>query len=138
MVNAMTMTDLPLFQALKSKMRWHQTRQGVLAENIANADTPGFGAGDVKPFSFSDHIGRETFGLATSTTKVGHISTSISGVASAKIVKDEGFEVTPSGNNVNLEEQMMKLTENQMDYQAATTLYTKSLGLIRTALSKSV
>ncbi|WFE91883.1 flagellar basal body rod protein FlgB [Roseibium porphyridii] len=134
----MTMTDLPLFQAIKSKMRWHQTRQGVLAENIANADTPGFGASDVKAFSFSDHIGRETFGLATSTTKAGHISTSISGVGSAKIVKDDGFEVTPSGNNVNLEEQMMKLTENQMDYQAATTLYTKSLGLIRTALSKSV
>jgi len=32
---------------------------------------------------------------------------------------------------------MMKITQNQMDYQAATTLYTKGLGLIRTALSKS-
>ena len=44
----MAVTDLPLFQALKSKMQWHQTRQVVLAENIANADTPGFEARDVK------------------------------------------------------------------------------------------
>ena len=42
----------------------------------------------------------------------------------------------PKGNNVVLEEQMMKVTQNQMDYQAATTLYSRGLGLIRTALSK--
>ena len=34
--------SLPLLQALTEKMRWHQSRQQVLAENIANADTPGF------------------------------------------------------------------------------------------------
>ena len=137
MVNAMTITDMPLFQALRSKMQWHQTRQGVLAENIANADTPGYSTRDLKAFTFADHIGRERFGLATSATTTGHISASISGTSTAKIETAEAFETTPSGNNVNLEEQMMKITENQMDYQAATTLYTKSLGLIRTALSKN-
>jgi len=134
----MAVTDLPLFQALKSKMQWHQTRQSVLAENIANADTPGYQAREVKEYSFEDHIGRQAFGLSTSTTKTGHIAAALGGAAKAKIEEDDSFEVTPSGNSVNLEEQMMKLTENQMDYQAATTLYTKGLGLIRTALSKSV
>ncbi|MHA7777725.1 flagellar basal body rod protein FlgB [Roseibium sp. M-1] len=134
----MAVTDLPLFQALKSKMQWHQTRQTVLAENIANADTPGFNAREVKEYSFKDHIGRQSLGLATSTTRAGHISATLGGSANAKVEEMDSFEVTPSGNSVNLEEQMMKLTENQMDYQAATTLYTKGLGLIRTALSKSV
>lgn len=138
MVNCMAMTDLPLFQALKSKMRWHQARQGVLAENIAHADTPGYGARDVKAYSFRDHIGMESLALATDTTKVAHLTGSISGTRDAKVEMVDSFEVTPSGNSVNLEEQMMKVTENQMDFQAATTLYTKGLGLIRTALSKSV
>ncbi|WP_299817040.1 flagellar basal body rod protein FlgB [uncultured Roseibium sp.] len=133
----MAVTDLPLFQALKSKMRWHQARQGVLAENIANADTPGYGAREVKAYSFKDHLSRGALALSTDTTRAGHITGNISGTKDAKIEEMDSFEVTPSGNSVNLEEQMMKITENQMDYQAATTLYTKGMGLIRTALSKS-
>lgn len=137
MVNKMAFTELPLFQALKSKMQWHQTRQSVLAENIAHADTPGFQARDVKQYSFKEHIGRTQMGLDTDVTRAGHISSTMSGNAAAKIDRQNSFEVTPSGNSVVLEEQMMKVTENQMDFQAATTLYTKGLGLIRTALSKS-
>ncbi|MEM5582052.1 flagellar basal body rod protein FlgB [Roseibium sp. AS2] len=133
----MAVTDVPLFQALKSKMLWHQTRQGVLAENIANADTPGYGARDVKEYTFAEHIGRETFGLSTLTTNAGHLTGTLAGQTDAKVEGRDTFEVTPNGNSVNLEEQMMKITENQMDYQAATTLYTKGLGLIRKALSKS-
>jgi flagellar basal-body rod protein FlgB len=48
-----------------------------------------------------------------------------------------GYEVTPDGNGVTLEDQMMKLTANQLDYQAVTTLYSRGLGLIRTALKRN-
>ncbi|MTI45240.1 flagellar basal body rod protein FlgB [Roseibium hamelinense] len=132
----MAFTDLPIFQALKSKMQWHQVRQGVLAENIANADTPEYTAKELKSYSFEDHMGREYFGLQTVRTDNGHLTGMISAGTPGKVVERDMFEITPSGNNVILEEQMMKVTENQMDYQAATTLYTKSLSLIRTALSK--
>lgn len=137
MVNRMALTDLPIFQAIKSKMQWHQVRQGVLAENVANADTPGYAAREVEEFSFSDHIGRTEFGLSTVTTESGHITGMISASSHAKVSKKDMFEVTPNGNNVVLEEQMMKVTENQMDFQAATTLYSRGLGLIKTALSKN-
>ena len=46
------------------------------------------------------------------------------------------FEITPRGNGVTLEDEMMKVTANQMEYQAVSTLYTRSLRLIRTALGK--
>ena len=46
------------------------------------------------------------------------------------------YEVRPTGNAVNIEEEMMKVAANQMDYQAATAVYTRSLGLIKTALGK--
>ena len=55
---------------------------------------------------------------------------------SAKADPNDGYEVTPDANSVVLEEQMMKVTENQMDYQTVASLYTKGLGLIRTALSR--
>ena len=44
--------------------------------------------------------------------------------------------MTPTGNAVNLENQMTKIAGNQMDYEVATTLYKRSLGLIKTALGK--
>ncbi len=44
------------------------------------------------------------------------------------------FEITPSGNGVTLEDEMMKVAGNDMDYQAVTALYTRSLRLLKTAI----
>ena len=40
----MSLTDLPVLDALRMKMKWHQARQRVLAENVANADSPDYQA----------------------------------------------------------------------------------------------
>ena len=47
-----------------------------------------------------------------------------------------GFLTRPAGNAVNLEDQMLKVSANQMDYAAATSLYSRSLGLLKTAIGK--
>ena len=44
----MAVTDLPLVAMLKTRLHWHQTRQKLLAENVANADTPGFKPKELK------------------------------------------------------------------------------------------
>ncbi len=44
----MSIGNLPLVDALKARMSWHNARQRVLAENVANADTPGFRPMDLK------------------------------------------------------------------------------------------
>ena len=49
---------------------------------------------------------------------------------------DGRYEARPSGNAVSLEDEMMKVASNQMDYQAATTLYSRSLGLVKSAIGK--
>jgi flagellar basal-body rod protein FlgB len=59
------------------------------------------------------------------------------GDSSYESVKATGYEVRPTGNAVNLEEEMMKVAANQMDYQTASALYTRSLSLLKTALGKS-
>ena len=45
-------------------------------------------------------------------------------------------ETRPTGNAVSLDDEMLKVAQNQMDYQAATSLYTRSLGLLKTAMGK--
>ena len=46
------------------------------------------------------------------------------------------FETTPNGNAVNLEDEMMKVAQNQSDYQLAASLYSKGLGLMKIAIGK--
>lgn len=129
----MTIGDLPVFNLLKDKLNWHQTRQKLLSENVANADTPGFKPSDLKQLDPSRGP-QKTLGVGTMITNRAHIVASLSGSSPYAKTDDEGWETSPSDNGVVLEEQMMKLTENQMDYQAATALYTKGLAMLRSAV----
>ena len=118
-----------LIAALKTKMRWHEARQAMLAENVANAATPNFRAHDLAPLELSSPA------AAPARTDARHMTlASADGLGRARSA--DGFERTPDGNTVVLEEQMMKSAQNQMDHQMAASLYNKSLGLIRTALGR--
>ena len=72
--------------------------------------------------------------VTTDVADAADFAVSGSGEDAPGAEQQANFEVTPEGNGVTIEDEMMKVTANQMDYQAVTTLYTKSLGLIRTAL----
>ena len=48
-----------------------------------------------------------------------------------------GFETRPAGNSVNLEDEMLKIAQNQMDYEAVTGLYTRNLHMLKTAIGKA-
>ena len=125
---------LPLLQALGEKMRWHQTRQTLLAENVANADTPGYRGRDLEAFSFERQLSGVR--IATATTQPGHIAASATDADGFGPRKLSSFEVTPEGNGVTLEDEMMKVAGNQLDYQTITALYTRSVRLFKTALGK--
>ena len=131
----MQIGGLSLFQALSEKMRWHQERQGILAENIANADTPDFIERDLKAFSFGEEM-RSVATVTTSVTSPTHISASSGGAGGTYGTRSAPFEVTPSGNGVTLEDEMMKVSANDMDYQAVTTLYTRSMRLLKIAIGR--
>ena len=134
----MGFTQIPLLDALADKMKWHQARQSVLAENVANAETPGYKSRDLKAYSFADHVkDASSATIMTSVTSPGHISIGGGEGGGFSSVQSGDFDVTPEGNAVTLEDEMMKVSSNQMDYQAITTLYTRSLRIIRTALGRS-
>lgn len=128
---------LGLLDAIGEKMRWHQARQSLLAENVANADTPGYGGRDLKAYGFEEHMKtRSAVTIATVATQPGHIAVAGTNPGGFGAQALNSFEITPEGNGVTLEDEMMKVAGNQMDYQAITSLYTRSVKLLKTALGK--
>jgi flagellar basal-body rod protein FlgB len=130
--HVVAITDLPLFAMLRTRMQWHQERQRLLAENVANSDTPNYRPRDLAPLQF-DRVQPNPASIALQRTEASHIASSETRFAASRF---GGYEVRPAGNAVNLEDEMIKVAANQMDYQAATTLYTRSLNLIKTAIGK--
>jgi flagellar basal-body rod protein FlgB len=132
----MPISEIPIFSMLRTKMQWHQERQRVLADNVANADTPNFRPSDLAPVKFDGKTPAATGAVALTRTNAGHIAGPSAG-STAFATERRGFqEVRPAGNAVALEDQMLKVAANQMDYQAATSLYGRSLGLIKTAIGR--
>ena len=135
----MAITDIPILSMLRTRMEWAQQRQRVLAENVANSDTPNYRARDLTQPKFPDpgQVAPTTVStVSLSRTESSHIAGA--GLSGSPFRADSKgtYEVRPTGNAVTLEDQMMKVAANQMDYQAATALYTRSLNLIKTALGK--
>ena len=132
----MPISDLPILGMLRTRMAWHQERQRVLANNVANADTPKFKPRDLVP----PDIGRTAPAagpVALVRTDPMHLGASGAGGGSRFAAAGGGqYQVHPTGNAVSLEDEMMKVAANQMDYQMVTTLYSRGLGLIKTALGK--
>ncbi len=134
----MSISDLPALSVLRTKMQWHQERQRVLSENVANSDTPNFRPRDLVAPKFDDKgatvgsIGQ----LPLAQTNAAHIVPADGGGESFDQNRKAGFETRPAGNAVSLEEEMMKVSANQMDYAAVTQLYSKSLQLLKIAIGK--
>jgi flagellar basal-body rod protein FlgB len=134
----MSINDLPVLSALRTKMEWHQERQRILSENVANSDTPNFKPRDLVEPKF-DKTGASAGtmdALPMMRTSASHIAPSGGGGDSFDQNKRAGFETRPAGNAVNLEDEMLKASANQMDYAAVTSLYSKSLHLLKTAIGK--
>jgi flagellar basal-body rod protein FlgB len=134
----MSISDLPALAVLRTKMQWHEARQRLLSENVANSDTPNFRPRDlVEPKFDSTGATTGTMGaLPLARTSATHIAPADGGDDAFDQNRKVGFETRPAGNAVSLEEEMMKVSANQMDYAAVAQLYSKSLQLIKLAIGK--
>jgi len=131
----MSIGDIPILGMLRTRMQWHQERQRVLAENVSNSDTPSFRPHDLVEPKFDNSVAGGLGPIALARTESAHLATDASqgGFQSRNGGK---YDVRPTGNAVSLEDEMMKVAGNQMDYQSATSLYSRSLALLKVALGK--
>ena len=131
----MPISDIPIFSMLRTKMHWHQERQRLLSENVANADTPQYRPRDLAPLDFGRQVQQASGQLQLALTSPSHLS-SPSATSAFATERQGKYDVRPAGNAVNLEDQMIKVANNQMDYQAATSLYSRSMGLFKVAMGR--
>ncbi len=143
----MAIGDLPIFAMMKQRLHWLTERQQVLAQNVANANTPGYEARDLKQLDFGAMVDASGPKLAPVATNAGHIGSPVAGAGAGtgsmlgqarggEIIKQADFETSPTGNSVTLEDEMVKVAQNQMDYEEVTALYNKGMGLVRIAIGR--
>lgn len=136
------MAQSPLLSGIATAMRHLSERQRVIAGNIANADTPGFKTRTLAEPDFGALVGG-----GSSRTSVARPSVALTdGMAAlgarapqegGRVLLDRDVsETKPDGNNVTLEDQLLKLGEVQADYATVTSLYRKQMQLLKVALGR--
>ena len=130
----MDLPDMPLLSMLRQKMNWLNQRQNVLSQNVANADTPNYVARDLKPVDFSQML-KDAGPSQMTVTNARHIAISPSSTGAFEDYATPG-DASPDGNAVSLEQEMIKVADTQAQFQAATNLYAKAIGMLRTAIGQ--
>ncbi|USI73271.1 flagellar biosynthesis protein FlgB [Sphingomonas morindae] len=132
----------PLLDAITRSLHHLATRQRVVAENIANSETPHFRARDVRPPDFGAllerQIGRGGVQRITPPQVVpteAMVALGVPRPADRATIRDRATsETKPDGNTVSLEDQLLKMGQIRTDFAAMTNLYRKQLGLINGAI----
>jgi flagellar basal-body rod protein FlgB len=131
----MNMPEVPLLAMLRERMTWLHQRQDLLSQNVANADTPGYSARDLKPLDFDQLLkGSSGRGSAMVTTNPRHIAVGVSGAGHFEEHATPSAS-NPNGNAVSLEMEMIKVADTQAQFAAASNLYSKAMTLMRRAIS---
>ena len=132
----MTSINTPpaLMRMLSTQMGYTTERQGVLAQNMANVDTPAYSSRDLKKLDFSKMASLESKRLEMAITAPQHSGGTLGNKMRIQDEKNrKPFETTPTKNSVVLEEQMAKISDNNAQFQMSSTLLKKYTQLYRTA-----
>lgn len=138
----MDLQKLSFFQIAQERMDWLAQRQKVVSQNLANANTPGYEAKDLKEIDFksalSRTLARETQSIPATRTDPAHLTGSLPQAGPYRTETERRpFEYTLDKNGVDVEEQMEKAASNRSAYELASNLVLKNLSLIRTAIGRT-
>jgi flagellar basal-body rod protein FlgB len=132
----MDLNNLKLFQMAMAKMDWASQRQKVLAQNVANADTPDYKEHDLKKLDFKKVL-QETVPVRVARTDARHQPGTIPEQQKFRTrAERRTFEESPDGNKVVVEEQMQKVGDTRSEYTTAVTLIQAQMRMFKTALDR--
>ena len=133
----MGFASTPILTAITNKMEWLSRRTELLAQNVANADTPGYRAQDLRGTNFAEILSRKASAATPRATHAKHLSgTSGNGAFRIDEVADRGASKL-NGNTVALEDQLVRLGASQNEYQLSLNLYRKHMDLLRLAIGRA-
>jgi flagellar basal-body rod protein FlgB len=126
-------THIGLLDLAEQRLAWADRRQAILAQNIANANTPGFKPHDLQSFAATL---AQTSSMAPVQTHPGHFGGTAGTMAPGEVV-DRSHMHSADGNAVALEEQLVKVADTDTTHALVTTIYRKYLGMFNIALGRS-
>lgn len=130
----MDLTKDALFKLMNTRMDYLGERTRVLAQNISNADTPGYRAIEMRHVDFLQALHREAHMMQPSMTNAAHLAP-VTAPNKFSVDKDKRpYETSPDKNGVVKEEQVGKLAQTSSDYSTTTALYGKYLTMIKLAI----
>lgn len=133
----MNYNNLGIMKMMQVRMHYLAERQDVIAHNIANMDTPGYKPHDLPKLNFDRAVKGAMSKLKIRATSDSHITQPPRNDPDFRAEEQEKFyETTPVENSVVLEEQMAKMSENNIDYQTTIAMYRKTTAMFMTALGK--
>jgi flagellar basal-body rod protein FlgB len=126
----MDFSQIPLFALADRRMAWVDQRQQVLAQDIANADTPGWRARDLTPFA------QQLRGLQTRMTQTSALHLTPPSDQAAGVIVESG-ERAPDGNSVAIDRVLEQVANTDSAHELVTTLTHSYVDMFRTAIGKS-
>jgi flagellar basal-body rod protein FlgB len=136
--DSMDLFNIPLFHRLTERMNWLGAREKVIAQNIANSDTPQYQPKDVVPLDFDDHM-KKLAAVEPERTNPKHLVGTIPPADPVDSKKQKKtYETAPAGNSVVIEEQMMKLSQTQADHSQMINLYRKHVDMLKAAIGRGM
>lgn len=126
------MENITLLKLASAMARHGAARHNLIAQNVANADTPGYRARDVQEFSAMVNEG-----FTARATRPEHVGRSSGGGAVAPEIRTLELPESPNGNSVTLEDQALRAVEAQGQYALALTVYSKAMDILRIGLGRN-
>lgn len=119
-------SDLSVFTIASAMARHAATRHRVLAENVANADTPGYRARDIDPFDAEtvDRLQRDSEGRSLMLQRM------------LEARELENANTSPDGNSVSVDDQLARAVDAQAQHNTALAIYRKSMELLRLSFTQ--
>lgn len=124
-------TELNVFRTATAMAVHAGQRQAIIAQNVANADTPGYKARDLAPFQ--DVLNNNDIGTSMRASRAGHLN----GTSNSEL-KWETFTpeaaADPNGNTVSIEKELLNGVEIKRQHELALAVYKSSMNILRTSL----
>ena len=105
-------------------------RMGVIAQNVAHADNPGYKARDLPDFA---KVYADEHGQGLRVTRAGHLGVGASATVQPIILRGAD---APNGNSVSLETEMVKAAEVRQEHDMALSIYRSTSDILKLALGR--
>ena len=125
--------DIPIFKVSHAMAVHAGTRQTIIAENIANADTPGYRARDIRPFAEMLAQGN---GGTLRASRPGHLDGATLTPAALRPEDRRASGGNPNGNTVTLETEMLNAVEVKRQHDRALAIYKSAMTILRAGLGR--